>query len=109
MPVNGLKRMIESLPGEQFTQCWAAIEAIDGALNAAGPTGLLALNYIRAQHEERVGQLIGMQKARIAQLEADVREDNETLSANVREFAALRTAYEKAAKKLAKLKKKSKR
>lgn len=68
MLAAALKDRIKALPGGQFVQVWECIETIDGALEKAGPTAVLALNYVRALHEERLAQLLRMQERRIAHL-----------------------------------------
>ena len=103
MQSANLKQQIAALPGNGFTLCWGAIEKIDAALGEAGATALLALDYVRAKHEEHVAGIVAAQAATILIL----REDQRTHAVNVAEFNRLKAEYEKTYRKSARLKKKT--
>jgi hypothetical protein len=104
--VSALKQTIEALPGDQFTQAWKCIEEIDAALGKGGPTALLALNYTRAVHEERVAQMVVMQQTRIGALTTQLRAACKREDDVIQDRGAEITRLVKENKKLAKKKSK---
>jgi hypothetical protein len=109
MYAAALKDRIRNLPGEQFTRTWECIEAMDEALEKAGPTAELALTYVTALHQERLAQLLVMQEGRIKHMANTALQQHE----NVLSLATSRNeAYDKIAKlekRIARLTKKTKK
>ena len=109
MLVEALKAEINGLHGDDSKLTWAAIAEIDEALNLAGPYAILALEYTRALHNERLFGLADMLRVQIAQLTKSAMDESDRTNANERQFIRLKNAYEKTYKRLERLKAKNKK
>ena len=109
MLVTALKKAIEALPGNLFTQTWTAIEEIDTALGKAGPAAVIALNYVNAVHQKHLADIISSQEARLSHLVGDAKHYQQQCGVAFEENEKLKENLLAANKKIASLKKKNKK
>lgn len=104
-----LKTHIESLPADKFKQTWDCIEALDAAITAGGDTSIIALEYTRLKHMDMIAGVLSGQSATIKVLQSQLNRTALDLTSITAAAHGLGAENDALTKKVARLKKKSKK